>query len=183
MKELSLNILDIAQNSISANASLVEISVVKDTKQNLLALTIKDDGKGMAPEFLKNVTDPFTTTRTTRKVGMGIPLLKLASEQAEGQFAIQSEIGVGTVVTATFKLGHIDRVPLGDVAQTISSLVSCNEQIDFLYRHTADGESFLFDTKQIREVLDGVPFNTPEVVLWMQEYINDGILSINGGVD
>ncbi|MBQ2966754.1 MAG: sensor histidine kinase [Clostridia bacterium] len=182
MKELSLNILDIAQNSISANASLVEISVVKDTKQNLLTLTIKDDGKGMAPEFLKNVTDPFTTTRTPRKVGMGIPLLKLAAEQAEGKLNIESEVGVGTVVTATFKLDHIDRVPLGDIAQTMSSLASCNEHIDFLYRHVSDGEEFVFDTKQIREVLAGVPFNEPEVVLWMQEYINDGILSIHGGV-
>ncbi len=182
MKELSLNILDIAQNSISANAGLVEISVEKDSAKNLLTLIIRDNGKGMSPEFVKNVCDPFTTTRTTRKVGMGIPLLKLAAEQAEGAYSIQSELGVGTTVTATFKLDHIDRVPLGDIAQTISSLVSCNEHIDFLYRHIADGEEFLFDTKQIREVLDGVPFNTPEVVLWMQEYINDGILSINGGV-
>ena len=182
MKELSLNILDIAQNSISAKADLVEITVIKDTEKNLVTLMIKDNGKGMSAEFLENVCDPFTTTRTTRKVGMGIPLLKLAAEQAEGEFAIQSELGVGTEVKATFKLDHIDRIPLGDVGQTIASLVSCNEQIDFLYRHVSDGEEFLFDTKQVREVLDGVPFHTPDVVLWMQEYINDGILTIHGGV-
>lgn len=182
MKELSLNILDITQNSISANASLVTVTVVKDSKNNLLSLSIEDDGKGMSKDFLKNVCDPFTTTRTTRKVGMGIPLLKMASEQAGGNFEIKSELGMGTKVLATFELNHIDRIPLGDVGQTMSALASCNEEVNFVYRHVADGEEFCFDTREIKEVLGGVPLNEPDVVIWMQEYIKEGIQSINGGV-
>ena len=182
MKELSLNILDITQNSISANASLVTVSVIKDSKSNLLTLSIEDNGKGMSEDFLRNVCDPFTTTRTTRKVGMGIPLLKMAAEQAGGKFEIKSEVGVGTVVLATFQLDNIDRIPLGDVGQTMSALASCNEHVDFIYRHTADGQEFCFDTKEIKEALGGVPLNEPDVVIWMQEYIREGIQSINGGV-
>ena len=182
MKELSLNILDIAQNSISAKASLITIKVDKDEAKNLMTLTVEDNGRGMSKEFVRNVCDPFVTTRTTRKVGMGIPLLKLAAEQADGEFGIESELDVGTTVTATFKLNHIDRTPLGDIGQTMSMLVSCNENIDFVYRHLSQGQEFCFDTRQIREILNGVPFNEPDVVLWIQEYIRDGILSINGGV-
>ena len=182
MKELSLNILDITQNSISANASLITVTVEKDSKNNLLTLSIEDNGKGMSEEFVKNVCDPFVTTRTTRKVGMGIPLLKLAAEQTGGRFEIESELGVGTTVRATFTLNHIDRIPLGDVGQTMSMLASCNENVNFVYRHISDGEEFLFDTEQIKEALGGVPLNEPDVVIWMQEYIKEGIESINGGV-
>lgn len=181
MKELSLNILDITQNSISACASRIIISVEKDTDENLLTVTIEDNGKGMDEEFVKNVTDPFTTTRNTRKVGMGIPLLKMSAEQAGGEFNISSKLGVGTEVTATFKLNHIDRVPLGDIGQTISVLVSCNQQVDFLYVHKSDGQEFKFDTMEIKEILGDVPLNEPDVIMWMQEYIRDGIKSINGG--
>lgn len=182
MKELSLNILDITQNSISANASLVTVTVIKDSKSNLLTLSIEDNGKGMSEDFVKNVCDPFTTTRTTRKVGMGIPLLKMASEQAGGSFGIESELGVGTKVLATFELDHIDRIPLGDVGQTMSMLASCNEHVNFVYRHVSDGEEFCFDTCEIKEALGGVPLSEPDVVIWMQEYIREGIQSINGGV-
>ena len=135
----------------------------------------------MDEEFVKNVTDPFTTTRTTRKVGMGIPLLKMSAEQAGGEFKINSKLGEGTEVMATFELNHIDRVPLGDIGQTISALVSCNQQTDFLYVHKSDGQEFKFDTREIKEILGDVPLNEPEVVIWMQEYIRDGIKSINGG--
>ncbi|MBQ7039101.1 MAG: sensor histidine kinase [Clostridia bacterium] len=182
MKELSLNILDITQNSISANASLITVTVDKDSKNNLLTLSIEDNGKGMSEDFVKNVCDPFVTTRTTRKVGMGIPLLKLAAEQADGKVEIKSELGTGTLVRATFTLNHIDRIPLGDVGQTMSMLASCNEHVNFVYRHISDGEEFCFDTEQIKEALGGVPLSEPDVVIWMQEYIKEGIESINGGV-
>lgn len=182
MKELSLNILDITQNSISAGASLITIEVNKNVKENKLTISIADNGKGMSEDFAAHVCDPFVTTRTTRKVGMGIPLLKLASEQAGGRFEILSSLGVGTTVTATFVLNHIDRLPLGDIGQTVSMLVSCNESVDFVYRHISDGEEFCFDTREIRAVLNGVPFNEPEVVLWMQDYIKEGIASVNGEV-
>lgn len=183
MKELSLNILDIAQNSVSAKASEIEITVEIDHKKNEFRLTIIDNGKGMTEEFLKTVTDPFTTTRTTRKVGMGISLLKLAAEQAGGGFDIQSKIGCGTTVTAVFQNDHIDRAPLGEIGQTISALASCNEEIDFVYRHVIDGQEFIFDTKQIKAALGGVSLKEPDVVLWMQDYITEGIKKIGGGAE
>lgn len=182
MKELALNILDIAQNSVSVNATLIEITVDENPSNNLLTLTIKDNGKGMSEDFLEKVTDPFVTTRTTRKVGMGIALLKLAAEQAAGDFRITSALGKGTTVQATFQYDHIDRVPLGNLPQTIASLVSCNEEIDFAYTHLYNGESFVFRTQEIKEALQGVPLHTPDVVIWMQEYLSEGISTICGGV-
>ena len=124
MRELSLNVLDIAQNSIAAGASLTEILVKEDTKEKTLLIGIYDNGKGMTPEQVENVKDPFFTTRTTRKVGMGIPLFKLAAEQTGGSFTITSQVGVGTRVDALFKTDSIDFTPLGDMASTIATIVS-----------------------------------------------------------
>lgn len=178
MKELSLNILDIAENSISANASLISICVIQDTFENLLTITVADNGKGMSDSFLKKVTDPFSTTRKTRKVGMGISLLKMVSEQSGGNFEIESKVGTGTTVKATFQHNHIDRPPLGNIGQTISVLVSCNLAVDFIYEHIFNDKNFRFDTREIKEIIKEVPLNTPDVILWMQEYIKEGIESI-----
>ena len=120
MKELSLHILDIAQNSIAAGAKHVDLTV--EEGEGLLRITVADDGRGMSPEFLASVTDPFTTTRTTRKVGLGLPLLRLAAEQTGGELRVESQLGVGTTVTATFHADHIDCPPLGDTASTVSLL-------------------------------------------------------------
>ena len=142
MKELSLNILDIAENSVSANASLIDILVKESVLNDTMSISITDNGKGMSEEFVKTVTDPFSTTRTTRKVGMGISLLKLVAEQSAGEFSIESQLGKGTVVTATFKRSHIDRPPLGNIGQTISTLVSCILGIDFSYTHVFNDNEF-----------------------------------------
>ncbi len=176
MKELSLNILDIAQNSVAANAKQIVISVIIKTDENLLKIVIEDDGKGMSDEILKAVTDPFVTTRTTRKVGMGIPLFKQSAKQSDGDFNIKSKIGKGTVVTASYKLNHIDRPPIGDIASTIAMLVSCNENIDFIFNYISDDYEFIFDTKEIKEILNGVSVNTPDVVIWMQDFIRENII-------
>ena len=176
MKELSLNILDIAQNSVAANAKQIVISVIIKTDENLLKIIIEDDGKGMSEEILQAVTDPFVTTRTTRKVGMGIPLFKQSAEQSDGDFNIKSELGKGTVVTASYKLNHIDRPPIGDVASTIAMLVSCNENIDFIFNYISDDYEFIFDTKEIKAILNGVSVNTPDVVIWMQDFIRENII-------
>ncbi len=173
MKELSLNILDIAQNSISANADLIKITVEENISDNFLKITIEDNGKGMSPDFLKTVTDPFSTTRKTRKVGMGISLLKLVTMQCEGDFKIYSELGKGTVVVAEFKLNHIDRPPIGNIEQTISSLVSCNETLDFVYKRVLDNKYFVFDTREIKNILNGVSLAEPDVIIWIQEYIKE----------
>ena len=179
MKELSLNILDIAENSVSANASLIEILISENEIKDELRIVISDNGKGMSPEFLKTVTDPFSTTRTTRKVGMGISLFKLVAEQSAGSFNIKSQLGKGTVVEAMFKRSHIDRPPLGDIGQTISTLVSCNLGIDFKYIHSFNGTEFVFSTEEIVNAVSDVPLNTPDIVLWMQDYINEGICNIS----
>ncbi len=174
MKELSLNILDIAKNSVKAGAALIEISIIEEN--GIRTLTIRDDGCGMSPEFLSRVTDPFTTTRTTRPVGMGLPLLKLAAEQAEGKLTITSSQGEdhGTAVTATFRIDHLDCVPVGDVPGTMVTLIQGSPDIDFdfLWR-TPEGEKHL-STREMREILgEDVPLDAPEVLMWVSELLNE----------
>ncbi len=173
MRELSLNILDIAQNSISAGASLTEILVKENTTEKTLLIGIYDNGKGMSDEQVKNVQDPFFTTRTTRKVGMGIPLFKLAAEQTGGSFKITSELGVGTRVDALFKTDSIDFTPLGDIEATVSTIVSMNEDKDFVYTRSVDEKEFVFKSADIKKILDGVPLSEPSVINWIEDYIRE----------
>ncbi len=173
MRELSLNILDIAQNSISAGASLTEILVKENTTEKTLLIGIYDNGKGMSEEQVKNVQDPFFTTRTTRKVGMGIPLFKLAAEQTGGSFTITSELGVGTRVDALFKTDSIDFTPLGDIEATVSTIVSMNEDKDFVYTRSVDEKEFVFKSADIKKILDGVPLSEPSVINWIEDYIRE----------
>ena len=173
MRELSLNILDIAQNSISAGASLTEILVKENTAEKTLLIGIYDNGKGMSEEQVKNVQDPFFTTRTTRKVGMGIPLFKLAAEQTGGSFKITSELGVGTRVDALFKTDSIDFTPLGDIEATVSTIVSMNEDKDFVYTRSVDEKEFVFKSADIKRILDGVPLSEPSVINWIEDYIRE----------
>lgn len=173
MRELSLNVLDIAQNSIAAGASLTEILVKEDTEEKTLLIGIYDNGKGMTPEQVENVKDPFFTTRTTRKVGMGIPLFKLAAEQTGGSFTITSQVGVGTRVDALFKTDSIDFTPLGDMASTIATIVSMNEDKDFVYTRNIDGKEFTFKSSDIKKILDGVPLSEPSVMSWIEDYIKE----------
>ncbi len=173
MRELSLNILDIAQNSISAGASLTEIVIDENERENALLIGIYDNGSGMTEEQVKNVIDPFFTTRTTRKVGMGIPLFKLSAEQTGGSFKIESKKGVGTRIEARFKTDSIDFTPLGDVSATIVTIVSMNCDKEFLYRRIINGKEFVFSTEKIKEILDGVPLSEPSVMNWIEEYINE----------
>ncbi len=173
MRELSLNILDIAQNSIAAGASLTEILVREDTVKKELLIGIYDNGKGMTAEQVRKVQDPFFTTRTTRKVGMGIPLFKMAAEQTGGKFTITSQVGVGTRVEALFKTDSIDFTPLGDIASTISTIVCMNEDKDFIYTRKVDDEEFKFSSADIKTVLEGVPLSEPSVMNWVEGYISE----------
>lgn len=177
MKELSLNILDIAQNSITAGASDIKISLVED-ENHLLTLTICDNGCGMSKETVERVANPFYTTRTTRKVGMGIPLLKLASEQAGGKLDIYSvteeadPINHGTVITATFYTDNIDFTPIGDIVSTICVIIQGHPEINYVFRHIAPNTDVDLDTRQMREVLgDDVSLGEPEVMAWIAEYL------------
>ena len=181
MKELSLNILDIAENSVKANATKVEIKLEEDSE--ILKFSISDNGCGMKPEFLKTVIDPFATTRTTRKVGLGIPMMAENCRLAGGDLKIESEVGKGTILKATMNTASIDCLPLGDIAGTVVTLVSANpEKPDFLLNCKSIKGEMTFDTRQVREVLDGVPLNEPEIVAWMDASIREEIEPIFGGV-
>ena len=180
MRELSLNILDIVENSLRANATLVQIDV--SVQQNTLAITIKDNGDGMSAEFLAQVTDPYTTTRTTRNVGLGIPLIKMEAEMSGGNFEIESAVGVGTTVTTTFAVDHIDRPPLGDLGETMMTLLTNVDQTQIVFSYTVGQNNFKFDTNELQQQLDGLPIDTPEVLLFVKQMINENIETINGGI-
>jgi len=138
-----------------------------------MRITIEDDGKGMSEEFVAKVESPFTTTRTTRRVGMGIPLMKLGCEQAEGSFKIESQLGVGTKLTGSYRLANIDRPPLGDFCGTVHSLIVCNPEVDFYVEFAGDKQTLSLDTKDIREQTGDMPLNDPEISLWIKEYLEE----------
>lgn len=177
MKELSLNILDIAENSLKAGALLTKIEIAED--ETTLSLTITDDGTGMSEEILKSVENPFYTTRTTRKVGMGIPLLKLEAEQTGGSFKISSNyietdpVNHGTQVCAVFYKKHIDFTPLGDVASTLITLIQGHPNRDFLYNHTYKNKSVVLDTREIKSQIEEIPINTFEVLEWIKQFVEE----------
>ncbi|NLV92388.1 MAG: sensor histidine kinase [Firmicutes bacterium] len=183
MRELSLHILDIAQNSIAAKASLLEILVEESPTQDLLTIQITDNGKGMPPQLVATVTDPFTTSRTTRKVGLGLPLFKAAAEACGGFFHIWSQEERGTQVKAAFQFSHIDRAPLGDMASTITSLVALNPEIDILYIHKYENRQVVLDTREIKSVLEVDTLTHPSVLAWMREYLQGGLETIKGEDD
>ena len=178
MQELSLNILDVAQNSVVAGASLIEIEIAASEENSLLSIMIKDNGKGMDRQTLANVENPFFTSRTTRKVGLGIPLFKMAAQQTGGDFAITSAVGVGTTVKAVFDTSHIDFTPLGDVWDTVAILIQMNEDIDFVYTVKKGEAEFVCDTRQLKEVLEGAPLSDPMVVRWIKEFIEENQFEI-----
>ena len=171
MRELSLNILDIAQNSVSAGATQIDITVAEDSPSATLTIRIADNGSGMDEETQRRVLDPFYTTRTTRKVGMGVPPFKMAAEMTGGRFSIESAVGKGTCVTAVFRTDSIDFTPLGDAESSICALVTMNESIDFTYTRSLDGREFVFSSREVKSLLEGVPLNEPSVVRWLGEYL------------
>ena len=150
MEDLSLHILDIVENSIGAKASRIEIKVVEDIRKDLLTIEIKDNGQGIDEKTVEKVLDPFFTTRTTRKVGLGLPLLSQAARESGGDLQIESKVGRGTRVKATFGYSHIDRKPLGNMEATLTTLIAGNPNIDFIYKHKKDGLEYRLDTKEIR---------------------------------
>lgn len=182
MTEISLNILDIAENSIRAEATLINIKIVIDNKFDSLTIVIRDNGKGMNDEQLKKATDPFFTTRKTRKVGMGIPFLKQAAESCGGSFCISSRIDKGTEIKAVFQLSHIDRMPLGDINSTIYTLVAFNTNIDFVFIYSYDKSEFRLDTREFKKILDGVSLNSPEILKYLKDYLQENKNEVDGGL-
>ncbi len=178
MQELSMNVLDIAQNSIRAKAKNVQITLDFNLQTNMLTLSIKDDGKGMDEKTLAAAQDPFSTSRTTRKVGLGLPLLKMAAQLTNGDVLITSKPMQGTNVTATFEIGHIDLAPLGDMPGSISALMQLNPDIDFIYTVKCGDEEFAVNTKELKEVLGDVSLSEPGIALWVKEYIDENTTPI-----
>ncbi|MBU0733167.1 MAG: ATP-binding protein [Proteobacteria bacterium] len=165
MQDLSLHILDIVENATSAGATLVEIDISEDVSRDILQITIQDNGQGMDAEMLRKVADPFVTTRTTRRVGMGVPLLEQAAKETGGGLLITSEPGKGTKVVATFRESHIDRRPLGDMGATLITLIMGNPDLDFIYTSNLGDEEIEVDTRAIRAELNGtIRINDPVVI-------------------
>ncbi len=184
MRELSLHILDIRTNSTRACASLVTLKIDMISKEDRLVISFIDNGCGMSDEFVAKVTDPFATTRSTRKVGLGLPLLKELCELTGGSLEIKSKLGEGTEVIATLVPSSIDCLPLGDVGESLAALVgSCEKTCDFIviFKHDVNGESVI-DTREIKEKLDGMSLQEPEIYLFLCDYYREQQESILGGL-
>ncbi len=175
MNDLAMHILDILQNSLSAGASLVKLTIIEDISTDRLVIIIEDNGRGMTQEQVSKLSDPFFTSRTTRKVGLGIPLFKQSAEQSGGGIIIQSEPGKGTIVTASFQYSNIDRPPLGDVANAFMLTVSSNPDVDFVLKYEVNGNEYVFDTVEVKEVLDGMPLNDASLIRTLTEMIDENI--------
>ena len=179
MKELSLHLLDVAQNSLSAGATAVDLSL--RVRKGWLTMSVRDNGRGMEPEFLADVLDPFTTSRTTRSVGLGLPLLRLTAEQTGGRLTVDSAAGRGTVVEAVLDTGHIDCPPMGDLGETLALLIQGAPRVEFTFTCDWDGRQFRVDTRELREILgEEVSLAEPEVILWLKDYLAEGLAEMAG---
>ncbi|OPX42580.1 sensory histidine kinase AtoS [Ruminiclostridium hungatei] len=186
MRDLSLHILDIVQNSINAKATSITVSMEQRytavQRKKILELKIGDNGTGIDHQLLGRVEDPFITTRTTRKVGLGIPLLKESAKKCEGSFYVKSHKNVGTEISAAFSINHIDRLPIGDVGETMITLILSNPQIRFILFLTSEKGNFRLDTEEAAKSFKGVTGTEYEYINWLKEFIDDGIKNIFGGV-
>lgn len=178
MKDLSLHILDIVQNSIRAKATLIGIEIDEYPNENQLIITISDDGTGMDPEQLKRAIEPFYTSRTTRKVGLGLSLFKQNAEMTDGSFSIESELGKGTKVTAIFGMSHLDRPIMGDLVGTLLILICSSDEINYVFKHKTPSGEFEIDTREIRQTLENVPISNPDVRLFLKEMLQENLEQI-----
>lgn len=178
MLELAAHILDIAENSIRAGAKLIKINIDENIVNDSLSIEIIDDGQGMKPEEIKKALDPFYTTKTVRRIGLGLPLLADATQRAGGHFDLKSQEGEGTTVRASFGLNHIDRQPLGDIISTLIILIAGNSSVDFVYKRRCNDRQFEMDTRNIRKEIDDIPMNHPEILKYIREVLEEGFNEI-----
>jgi len=179
VRELSLHLLDIVENSLAAGASQIKISIFEDSRKDLLQMIVEDNGRGMSPQMVSQVTDPFVTSRTTRKVGLGIPLLKLAAESCNGGLEIQSTVGKGTRLMVNFQRSHIDRMPIGDLVSTILHLVVTNPKVHWIFEYGFNGKTSTFDDQLIKQELGDVPMTEPGIINCIRQMIEATILETN----
>ena len=178
MLELSMHILDVVQNSLAAGSTRVEIRIQEDLRADLLMIEVQDNGRGISEAMLPRVTDPFVTSRKTREVGLGLPLLKEAAERCEGGLQVYSEKDRGTRVVVRFRLDHFDRAPLGDMGETMGILISANPEVDFLYEHRVGQRIYVMETRQMRQVLGPVGFDDPAILDFVRQDIQMGLKKI-----
>lgn len=185
MNDISLHIIDVIQNSVYADATLITLLIDEDINRNVLVVEIGDNGRGMTQEQVNRLGDPFFTSRTTRKVGMGIPLFRQAAEQAGGELVVNSSVGCGCVVRAVFEHDNIDRPPLGDVANSFVLMVAANPELDFVLEYRYNGDVYIFDTREVKEVLEGLPLNDPSVIRMLTDMVRTNVedLKADGTVD
>lgn len=175
MQDLAMYILDLANNAIKAQARSIKICLESNDEEDSLVLTIEDDGCGMGEEMLSKVTDPFCTTRSTRKVGLGLAFGQALADQCEGKLEIYSKLDVGTTISITIKKSHIDTPPLGDIAETMMALIHEDKDKEYYLRFKQNDLEFIFDTVQVKEILGDMSINDPKILLWIKEYINESI--------
>lgn len=175
MKELSYHILDIANNSVRAKAKHIEIHILEDRIHDSFSFEIIDDGCGMSEEMVMSIKNPFITSRTFRKVGLGIPLLNDTCMNCNGSLRIISKVGVGTKVSAQMQLSHIDRPPMGNLTSSVVTLMTADDGIEYEYIHKVNDQEFRVTTKELADILGDVPLSTPSVVLWLKEYIDENV--------
>jgi anti-sigma regulatory factor (Ser/Thr protein kinase) len=178
MLELAMHILDLAQNSLAAGATVVEIRIREDLPTDLLTIEVEDNGRGMSGDLTRRVTDPFYTSRTTREVGLGLSLFKEAAERCGGQLTVESEEGRGTKVCASFRLDHFDRAPLGDMGETLACLISGNPEVDFIYEHEVNRQSYRLETREMREILGPVGLDDASVLYFIRQDVEKGLKKI-----
>jgi anti-sigma regulatory factor (Ser/Thr protein kinase) len=181
MRELALHILDLVQNSIEAGATHVLLEIVEDIKVDILLIRVIDDGRGMDKEACRRAVDPFVTTRKTRSIGLGLPLIDMSTKQCGGYLKIESTPGQGTLVEAVYQYSHLDRPPLGKMVDTIKSLVIANPQLKFSYHHVVNDKEFSLETDEIAMILGGMPLTNPDVILWLNDYLSDNMANLYGG--
>lgn len=178
MREIALHVLDLIQNSIEAGADSIQVEICEKPAEDLLTVRIADNGMGMDEQTLKTVTDPFQTSRKTRKVGLGLALLEMTVQRSDGKLTIYSRPGMGTEVTAAYRYSHWDRPPLGNMPATLKVVIAGNPLIKLSYRHCVGAAEFIANTEDFRKLLEDVPLNTPEVLLWIEQYISENIASL-----
>ncbi|NLM96182.1 MAG: sensor histidine kinase [Halanaerobiaceae bacterium] len=181
MRELSLHILDIIQNSITASARDIELIIIEDPERNLFQIQVFDNGRGIRGDRLSQVTDPFVTSRDTRRVGLGLSLFQEAARRCGGDLELESAPGQGTRVTAYFQYNHIDRAPLGDIQGTLISLIALNPEINFRYHHIYVDNEFILDTEEIKKELGVIEINRIEVLNWIREFLDEELKNLYGG--
>jgi hypothetical protein len=179
MRELALHLLDLAENSVAAGADSINIRVEEDLPNDCLRLSVADDGRGMPPDLVARVTNPFVTSRTERKVGLGLPLLKAAAEACQGSLSLHSAPGLGTTVSAEFQRSHLDRMPLGDLAGTWLTLLIAQPHIHWRFEYCAGATAFIFDDQELKHELAGLPLTDPAVLRFMRPLLEEGVARVH----